>query len=70
MSIGGGINTIERQRSQLWAERQEEEKRRALEERRRMERDGMFDERMRRGDMLDAHREALRRMQGIANKAA
>lgn len=70
MSIGGGINTIERQRSQLWAERQEEEKRRAMEERRRMERDGMFDERMRRGDMLDAHREALRRMQGIANKAA
>ncbi|CZR54525.1 uncharacterized protein PAC_04409 [Phialocephala subalpina] len=70
MSIGSGINTIERQRSQLWAERQEEEKRRVLEERRRMERDGMFDERMRRGDMLDAHREALRRMQGIANKAA
>jgi hypothetical protein len=33
-------------------------------------RDTMFDNMMRRGDMLDAHREALRRMQASANKNA
>ncbi|KAF2811496.1 uncharacterized protein BDZ99DRAFT_276369 [Mytilinidion resinicola] len=33
-------------------------------------RDTMFDSMMRRGDMLDAHREALRRMQASANKNA
>ncbi|KUJ12741.1 uncharacterized protein LY89DRAFT_737659 [Mollisia scopiformis] len=67
---GAPRNTIERQRSQLWLERQEEEKRRVAEERRRLERDGAFDERMRRGDMLDAHREALRKMQASANRHA
>lgn len=55
-------NAIERQ-SHLWAERLEVEKRKAEEERRRVLREGAFDERMRRGDMLGAHREALRRMQ-------
>ncbi|KAE8448448.1 hypothetical protein EG329_009513 [Mollisiaceae sp. DMI_Dod_QoI] len=63
-------NTIERQRSQLWQERQQDEQRKALEEKRRGERDSAFDERMRRGDMLDAHREALRKMQASANKHA
>lgn len=62
--------SIERQRSALWHERQQEEQRRAVEERRRGERDSAFDERMRRGDMLDAHREALRKMQASANKNA
>jgi len=63
-------NTIERQRSALWQERQAEDQRKALEERMRNQRDSAFDERMRRGDMLDAHREALRKMQAKANKQA
>jgi hypothetical protein len=62
--------TIERQRSALWQERQAEDQRKALEERMRNQRDSAFDERMRRGDMLDAHREALRRMQAKANAAS
>jgi len=61
---------IERQRSALWQERQAEDQRKALEERMLRERDSAFDERMRRGDMLDAHREALRKMQAAANKHA
>jgi hypothetical protein len=63
-------NTIERQRSALWQERQAEDQRKALEERMRNQRDSAFDERMRRGDMLDAHREALRKMQAKANAAS
>jgi hypothetical protein len=63
-------NTIERQRSALWQERQVEDQRKALEERMRNQRDSAFDERMRRGDMLDAHREALRKMQAKANAAS
>jgi hypothetical protein len=60
--------TIERQRSSLWKERQAEEQKKAMEAKRRAERDSAFDQRMRRGDMLDAHREALRKMQASANK--
>ncbi|KAL5326659.1 hypothetical protein ACEPPN_004347 [Leptodophora sp. 'Broadleaf-Isolate-01'] len=63
-------NTIERSRSALWQERQAEEQKRMMEERKKGERNSKFDERMRRGDMLDAHREALRRMQATANKRA
>jgi hypothetical protein len=63
-------NTIERQRSALWQERQAEDQRKALEERMRNQRDSAFDERMRRGDMLDAHREAMRKMQAKANRAS
>lgn len=63
-------HTIERSRSALWQERQAEEQKRMMEERKRGERDSKFDERMRRGDMLDAHREALRRMQATANRNA
>jgi hypothetical protein len=62
--------TIERQRSQLWMEKQAEEQRRNMESRMREARDRSFDERMRRGDMLGAHREALRKMQAKANGAA
>jgi hypothetical protein len=61
-------NTIERQRSALWQERRAEEQKKALAERRKEEMDSAFDERMRRGDMLDAHREAMRKMQASANK--
>jgi Domain of unknown function (DUF4203) len=63
-------NTIERQRSALWQERQAEDQKKALEERMRNQRESAFDERMRRGDMLDAHREALRKMQAKANAAS
>ncbi|KAH7360819.1 hypothetical protein BKA65DRAFT_449528 [Rhexocercosporidium sp. MPI-PUGE-AT-0058] len=63
-------HTIERSRSALWQERQAEEQKRMTEERRKGERNSKFDERMRRGDMLDAHREALRKMQASANKRA
>jgi hypothetical protein len=48
-------------------EKQAEEQRRVMEERLKEARDRGFDERMRRGDMLGAHREALRRMQAKAN---
>ncbi|KAI9051629.1 hypothetical protein LZ554_004672 [Drepanopeziza brunnea f. sp. 'monogermtubi'] len=60
--------TLERSRSTLWRERQAEELKRAALEKRLERRDSMFEERMRRGDMLDAHREALRKMQASANK--
>jgi hypothetical protein len=60
--------TIERSRSALLQERQAEEQKKAMEVKRKEERDSAFDQRMRRGDMLDAHREALRKMQATANK--
>ncbi|TVY78232.1 hypothetical protein LSUE1_G006727 [Lachnellula suecica] len=62
--------TVERQRSALWQERQAEEQRKAISTRIKGERDNAFDERMRRGDMLSAHREALSKMQASANKRA
>jgi hypothetical protein len=60
--------SVERKRSALWQERQAEEQRKAIDARKKGERDCAFDERMRRGDMLSAHREALRKMQAGANK--
>ena len=62
--------TIERQRNSLWQERQAEEQKKEMEKRRRAERNSAFDARMRRGDMLDAHKEAMRKMQASANKHA
>jgi hypothetical protein len=59
---------IERQRSTLLQERQAEEAQKAHKAKQREQRDSAFDERMRRGDMLNAHREALRRMQATANE--
>jgi hypothetical protein len=59
--------TIERQRSALWQDKQAEEQKRQMEVRMRGARDSAFDERMRRGDMLGAHREALRKMQRQAS---
>ncbi|PBP22733.1 hypothetical protein BUE80_DR006405 [Diplocarpon rosae] len=61
---------IERSRSDLWHERQQEEQKRMVEQKKRGERDSKFDEMMRRGAMLDAHREALRKMQASANMHA
>jgi hypothetical protein len=62
--------TIERQRSQLWMEKQAEEQKRVLESKMKEARNRGFDERMRRGDMLGAHRDALRRMQAKATGTA
>ena len=58
--------SMERQRSKLWMEKQAEEQRRQLKGRMREVRDRGINERMRKGDMLGAHREALRRMQAKA----
>ena len=60
--------TVDMQRSALWLERQAEEGRRRMEERKRQTREVAFDEMMRRGNMLDAHREVLRKMQADANR--
>ncbi|KAG9242340.1 hypothetical protein BJ878DRAFT_516018 [Calycina marina] len=60
--------SIERQRSVLWNERQAEAQRRAADEQRRAEKDNAFDQRMRTGSMLEAHRVAMRKMQASANK--
>jgi hypothetical protein len=59
---------LERQRSMLWQERQVEGQKKEIEKRRKEERETAFDQTMRRGDMQNAHREAMRRMQAIANK--
>lgn len=60
-------NTIERSRSALWQERQAEDYRKAMDAKIKGERDHAFNERMRRGDMLGAHRDALRKMQANAH---
>ena len=69
--IAGAVprrQAIERQRSVLWRKKETEEYRQLLEVQRRGARDSAFEERMRRGDMLEAHREALRRMQRKASE--
>jgi hypothetical protein len=60
--------TLERQRSMLWQERQVEGQKQAIEKRRKEEKETAFDQSMRKGDMQHAHREAMRKMQAIANK--
>jgi hypothetical protein len=59
---------IERRRSTLWLEKRAEEEKKALEQKKKEGRDSAFDQRMRRGDLLELHREALRKMQAAANK--
>ena len=59
---------LERQRSMLWQEKRVEGQKMAIEQRRREEKETAFDQGMRRGDMLNAHREAMRKMQAKANK--
>jgi hypothetical protein len=60
-SLERSTNAMLQQR--LIAERQKE-----MEQTRKGMRDSMFDERMRKGDMLDAHKEAMRKMQKEANR--
>ncbi|RDW78449.1 hypothetical protein BP5796_06301 [Coleophoma crateriformis] len=57
-----------RQHSELLQQRQEEEHHRAMAERNRRHRDSILDEHMRRGAFHEAHRHALRKMQGEANR--
>lgn len=60
---------IERSRNSLFQERQLEEQKRVNEVRAKAKRESLFDERMRSGNMIEAHRDALRKMQAKANKA-
>lgn len=60
--------TIERQRSALLQERSQAERERSMEMQKRGIIDSMFDRRMRSGEMIEAHREAMRRMQQQASK--
>ncbi|KID90942.1 hypothetical protein MGU_01896 [Metarhizium guizhouense ARSEF 977] len=66
--LGGGREAevqrnIEMQRSVLMGQKEAEAQRRETQKREREHADRAFDERMRNGDMLDAHREAMRKMQ-------
>ncbi|KAI1346922.1 hypothetical protein F5Y01DRAFT_319253 [Xylaria sp. FL0043] len=55
---------IELQRSVLMSQREQEAQKREMERWEKARNERAFQEMMRRGDLLDAHREALRRMQG------
>ncbi|KAI0399282.1 hypothetical protein F4802DRAFT_612459 [Xylaria palmicola] len=55
---------IDQQRSALRQQREQEGQRREAERQEKERQERAFEEMMRRGDLLDAHREALRRMQG------
>ncbi|KAG6035934.1 hypothetical protein E4U19_004040 [Claviceps sp. Clav32 group G5] len=57
---------IEMQRNVLMGQKEAEAHRREMQRREKEHVDRAFDERMRNGDMLEAHREAMRRMQSIA----
>ncbi|KAG6265206.1 hypothetical protein E4U47_006489 [Claviceps purpurea] len=57
---------IEMQRNVLMGQKEAEAHRREMQRREKEHVDRAFDERMRNGDMLEAHREAMRRMQRIA----
>ncbi|KAF2095043.1 hypothetical protein NA57DRAFT_44840 [Rhizodiscina lignyota] len=60
----------EGRRATLLNERKQAEMMKAMQERQANARDAAFDTAMRRGDMLDLHKEAMRKMQGQANRNA
>ena len=60
----------EGRRSKMMNERRQTEAWKTMQERQAHARDAAFDTMMRRGDMQDLHREAMRRMQGEANRNA
>lgn len=62
--------TAEQQRAALLNERQQKEMDRKRRESAQQQRASMMDSMMRSGQMLDAHREAMRKMQANANKRA
>lgn len=57
-------NSIDQQRNLLLSQREQEAQRKELERREKERNERAFEEMMRRGDLMDAHREAIRRMQG------
>ncbi|KAM3457335.1 hypothetical protein MY3296_001077 [Beauveria thailandica] len=59
---------IEMQRHVLLGQKEAEAQRREIQRRDRESSDRAFDDRMRRGDLIDAHREAMRKMQRSASK--
>lgn len=61
---------VERQLSMLGEEKRKAEWMAQMQEKERREKERIWDERMRSGVMVDAHREALRKMQREANKHA
>jgi hypothetical protein len=59
---------LDKSRSALLQEKMIAERQKDMEQARKGIRENVLDERMRKGDMLEAHREAMRRMQKEANK--
>lgn len=60
--------SLDKSRSALLQEKMIAERQKEMEQARKGVRENVLDERMRKGDMLEAHREAMRRMQKEANK--
>jgi len=60
--------SLDKSRSALLQEKMIAERQKEIEQARKGMRENALDERMRKGDMLEAHREAMRRMQKEANK--
>lgn len=60
--------SLDKSRSALLQEKVIAEKQKEMEQARKGMRENVLDERMRKGDMLEAHREAMRRMQKEASK--
>ncbi|KAH7038221.1 uncharacterized protein B0I36DRAFT_403828 [Microdochium trichocladiopsis] len=58
--------SLERSRNMLMTQKEQEARRRGMDTLRKEQNDQAFEEMMRRGDLLDAHREALRKLQGTA----
>lgn len=59
---------MERRRLQLMAEKHAQKRTKAVEAGQKEQRDSVLGREMRRGSMLDAHRQAMRRMQGQVNE--
>ncbi|CAK7266629.1 hypothetical protein SEPCBS119000_002127 [Sporothrix epigloea] len=60
--------SIDTQRSFLMQQKEAEAQRREMDRLEKERKDRAFEERMRRGDLLEAHNEAMRRMQALAGK--
>jgi hypothetical protein len=60
--------SLDKSRSALLQEKMIAERQKEMEQAKKGMRENVLDERMRKGDMLEAHREAMRRMQNEANK--
>jgi len=59
-------SVLERSRSMLIAQKEQDARKKEMEAQRKEQNDRAFEEMMRRGDLLDVHRDALRRMQSTA----